>query len=160
MDFPGNSLVSRGGSRAISPVLARVLPAAGIFVARLPGNNVHPDDRKHIRDRLNISVATGTDFHERYRDIALKDRPRRLAAFGKPALDPRHAVSHLMGVFINLTGQTKAAEALELGDKRFDAVTESTPDIAWSADSGGWHEFTGMAPDEIGPKTWTCRCPP
>ena len=125
--------------------------------------NVHPDDRKRIRDGLNASIATGMVFHEKYQDIAPIGVPRWLVAFGKPVLDQRNAVSHLLGVFINLTEQTKAAEALELSDKRFNIVAESIPDIVWSTDAEGrhdyfnrrWYEFTGIALEDIGLETWT-----
>ena len=125
--------------------------------------NIHPDDRKRVRDELNLAIATGTDFHCKYRDVAQRGGMRWLAAFGKPAFDQRNAVSHMIGVFIDLTEQEKAAAALELSDKRFDIVSESIPDIVWSSDADGrhdyfnrrWCEFTGVPPDAIEPETWT-----
>lgn len=124
--------------------------------------SIHPDDRKRVRDKLYASIATGTDFHSRYRGVTGADEPRRFAIFGKPVFDQRNAVSHLIGVFIDLTEQARAAEALELSDKRFDIVSESIPDIVWSTDGNGrhdyfnrrWSEFTGIAPEDIGPETW------
>ncbi len=124
--------------------------------------NLPPDDRKRVRDGLNLSIATGTDFHDQYEDLALEGEPRWFAAFGKPVFDQRNAVSHVIGVFINLTEQTKAAQALELSDRRFNIVAESIPDIVWSADATGrhdyfnrrWQEFTGIAPEDIEPETW------
>lgn len=129
--------------------------------------NIHPDDRERVRNTLNTAVVTGTDCHCRFQDVALADL-RWLAIFGKPVFDQRNAVSHLIGVFIDLTEQTKAAEALALSDKRFDIVAESVPDIVWSADAEGrhdyfnrrWHEFTGLAPDDIEPETWTALVHP
>lgn len=44
---------------------------------------------------------------------------RWLAALGKPVFDQHNAVSRVIGVFIDLTEQEKAAEALEFSDKRF-----------------------------------------
>ena len=124
--------------------------------------NVHPDDRKRVHDALNAAIATGTDFHCKYQNIAFRNEPRSFAAFGKPVFDPRNAVARVIGVVIDLTEQEKAAEALQLSDKRFDIVSESIPDIVWSADSAGrhdyfnrrWYEFTGMEPDRIEPETW------
>lgn len=131
-------------------------------------SNVHSDDRKRVRDGLNASIATGTDFHCKYQDLIFEGEPRWFAAFGKPVFDQRNAVSHLIGVFINLTGQMKAAEALELSDKRFDIVAESIPEIVWSTDAEGghdyfnrrWHEFTGIAPGDTEPDTWTALIHP
>lgn len=129
--------------------------------------NIHPDDRERVRNTLNTAVVTGTDCHCRFQDVALADL-RWLAIFGKPVFDQRNAVSHLIGVFIDLTEQTKAAEALALSDKRFDIVAESVPDIVWSADAEGrhdyfnrrWHEFTGLAPHDIEPETWAALVHP
>lgn len=124
--------------------------------------NLPPGDRERVRDALNASLATGEDFQCKYQDLAFKDEPRWFAAFGRPVFDQRNAVSHLIGVFLNLTEQTKAAEALALSDKRFNIVAESIPDIVWSADAEGrhdyfnrrWHEFTGVAPDDTRPESW------
>jgi len=123
---------------------------------------VHPDDRKRVRDELASSIATGADFHCKYRSEPCEGEALWLAALGKPVLDQRNGVSRLVGVFIDLTQQEKAADALELSDRRFNIVSESIPDIVWSADGDGrhdyfnrrWREFTGMDPDDIGPETW------
>jgi PAS domain S-box-containing protein len=131
-------------------------------------SNVHPDDRKRVRDGLSSSIVTGTDFHGTYQDLAFEGQPRWIAAFGKPVFDQGNAVSHVIGVFINLTEQMKAAEALELSDKRFNIVSESIPDIVWSTDAEGrhdyfnrrWHEFTGIDPNDIEPETWTALVHP
>ena len=129
--------------------------------------NIHPDDRERVRNTLNTAVATGTDCHCKFQDTALANL-RWLAIIGKPVFDQRNAVSHLIGVFIDLTEQAKAAEALELSDKRFNIVAESIPDIVWSSDAAGrhdyfnrrWHEFTGVAASDIGPETWTALIHP
>lgn len=123
--------------------------------------NIHPDDRERVRNTIATAVATGTDYHCKYRDVALPYM-RWLATFGKPVFDQRNTVSHLIGVFMDLTEQTKAAEALELSDKRFHIVAESIPDIVWSADAAGrhdyfnrrWHEFTGVAPGGAARESW------
>lgn len=125
--------------------------------------NLHPDDRKRVRDELNMSIATGADFHAKYLDEPCEGDMRRFAALGKPVFDQHDTVSHVIGVFIDLTEQEKAAEALELSDKRFNIVSESIPDIVWSTDAAGrhdyfnrrWREFTGIAPGDIRPETWT-----
>lgn len=124
--------------------------------------NVHPDDRKHVRDELDTAIAMGSDFYCRYKDVAYRDT-RWFAAFGKPVFDQHGTVSRLTGVFIDLTEQAKAAEALELSNKRFNIVSASVPDIVWSSSPDGrhdyfnrrWHEFTGIAPDDADPQTWT-----
>lgn len=54
------------------------------------------------------------------------------------------------------------AAALEQSNLRFDLLAESIPQIIWSADADGrhdyfngrWTEFTGIAPENIQPTTW------
>lgn len=123
---------------------------------------VHPGDLKRVRDEFNSSIATGADCRCKFRTAAVAGDVRWLAAFGKALFDQHGAVYCLIGVFINLTEQTRAAEALELSDKRFTIVSESIPDIVWSTDADGrhdyfncrWREFTGIALDDIEPETW------
>jgi len=126
-------------------------------------NMVHPEDRKHLRNTLNAAIATGTDFRCKYRTAAYgNDDVRFLVAFGKPVLDGNNLVSHLVGILIDLTEQERTAETLDLSDKRFNIVSESIPDIVWSTDGSGrhdyfncrWSEFTGIAPEDITPEIW------
>lgn len=121
-----------------------------------------PDDRKRVRDQLNASIATGADFYCKYHSEPCEGELLLLAALGKPVFDQHNAVSRVIGVFLDLTAQEKAAEALELSDRRFNIVSESIPEIVWSADAAGrhdyfnhrWHEFTGMTADDTGPESW------
>ncbi len=124
---------------------------------------LRPHDRKRVRDELNASIATGADFRCKYRSEPCEGDVRWLASLGKPVFDQGNAVSHLIGVFIDLTEQTRAVEDLALSDKRFNIVSESIPDIVWSTDADGrhdyfnrrWQEFTGIALEDIEPETWT-----
>lgn len=131
-------------------------------VEKVLANLIHPDDRKSVRDELDSSIAMGTNCHRKFRMVTPDGEVRWLAAFGKPVFDQRNSVSRLTGVCINLTEQAKAAEALALSDRRFNIVSESIPDIVWSTDGDGrhdyfnrrWREFTGIAPEDIEPETW------
>ena len=133
----------------------------GIFHDKL-ANLIHPDDRERVYDALNTAIATGTDYRCRYRIVTPGGEIRWLAAFGKPVRDKNGAASRLIGILIDVTEQTEAAEALEQSNTRFNIVSESIPQIVWSTDAKGrhdyfnrrWTEFTGIAPENIEPETW------
>ena len=146
---------------AIDPDSRLALPRREWSVERAL-DSVHPDDRKRVSDALKSSVATGAQLYCKYKGV-MDGRLRWFAAFGKPVFDQRKAVSHVIGVLIDLTDRMTAAEALEHSDMRFNIVSESIPDIVWSTDGNGrhdyfnrrWHEFTGIESGDTGPGTWT-----
>lgn len=121
---------------------------------------IHPDDRERVHDALGTAIATGTDYRCRCRIVTPGGAIRWLAAFGKP--DGRGAASRLIGILVDVTEQTEAAAALEQSNTRFNIVSESIPQIVWSSDAKGrhdyfncrWTEFTGIASKDIRPDTW------
>lgn len=125
-------------------------------------NLTHPDDRDRVLDALGTAIATGADYHCRYRALTPSGEMRWVAAFGKPIRDDKNVVTHLVGILIDVTEQAEAAEALQQSNTRFNIVSELIPEIVWSSDSTGrhdyfnmrWTEFTGVAPEDLTPETW------
>jgi PAS domain S-box-containing protein len=125
-------------------------------------NLTHPDDRERVLDALGTAMATGADYHCRYRALMPSGEMRWVAAFGKPLRDDKNVVTHLAGILIDVTEQAEAAEALQQSNMRFNIVSESIPQIVWSTDANGrhdyfnrrWNEFTGVAPADLTPQTW------
>jgi PAS domain S-box-containing protein len=123
---------------------------------------IHPEDRARVLGMLGAALASGTDYHCRCRILTPQGETRWLVVLGKQVRDSRGAASHLIGILIDVTVQTETAEALEQSNKRFNIVSESIPQIVWSADAHGrhdyfnrrWSVFTGIAPDDIRPETW------
>lgn len=136
-------------------------PETGIPLERL-SPLLHPDDRERVLDALGGAIATGSDYHCRYRIATPTGENRWFAAFGKVVRDGKGAASHLSGILIDITELTDAVETLEQSNKRFDIVSESIPQIVWSTDADGrhdyfncrWTEFTGISPEEITAETW------
>jgi PAS domain S-box-containing protein len=134
---------------------------SGIFHDNL-ANLIHPDDRERVYDALGTAIATDTDYQCRYRIVTPGGEIRWFAAFGKPVRDGKGAASRLIGILIDVTEQTEAAEVLEQSNMRFNIVSESIPQIVWSTDPKGrhdyfnyrWTEFTGIAQEDIRPETW------
>nr|WP_314074105.1 PAS domain-containing protein [uncultured Roseococcus sp.] len=123
---------------------------------------IHSDDRERVYGALGAAIATGSDYRCQYRVTTPAGEIRRFAAFGKPMRDKNGAASCLAGILIDITEQTEAVEALEQSNRRFNIVSESIPEIVWSTDAQGqhdyfncrWTEFTGIATEDILPETW------
>ncbi len=123
---------------------------------------VHPDDREKVLYCLKHAIATGSDYRCRYRAVTPQGDIRWFIVSGRPVRDERERVVQLAGIVIDVTEQTETAKALEQSNLRFDILTESIPQIVWSTDAKGrhdyfnrrWSEFTGIPPERIKPETW------
>jgi diguanylate cyclase (GGDEF)-like protein/PAS domain S-box-containing protein len=88
---------------------------------------------------------------------------RWVIASAKPALDEEGRVERLLGVIVDVTGQVETATALAESRFHFQTLTEALPQIVWSCDGEGrhdyfsarWSEFTGVSPEDITEDTWT-----
>jgi len=122
---------------------------------------VHPDDRESVRVALERSMETGADYHCRYRLLTAKGQRWFLDA-GRALRDKDGRVEKLTGIVVDLTEQVSIEEALYQSEARFRALVESIPQIVWSTDAGGrhdyfnsrWTEFTGLDPNAVAPDEW------
>ncbi|WP_082092520.1 PAS domain-containing protein [Devosia epidermidihirudinis] len=124
--------------------------------------SIYRDDRDLVQEALRTASATGSDYYCRYRMQTSSGDIRWFAAFGKLVRDKRNILSQLVGISIDVTEEAEAFEALEQSNRRFNIVSESIPQIVWSTDAKGrhdyfncrWTEFTGIAADSITADTW------
>lgn len=71
-------------------------------------------------------------------------------------------VSRFLGVVVDVTDQMEVAAALAESRFQFQTLTEALPQIVWSSDAEGrhdyfsarWSEFTGIEPKDIKEETW------
>ena len=123
---------------------------------------VHPDDRERVLGGLSSAIRTGSDYRCDYRAVTRDGETRWFVLTGRPRRDETGAIVQYAGIVIDVTERTEAAAALEQSNLRFDILAESIPQIVWSTDAEGrhdyfnrrWNEFTGIAPDRIEPTTW------
>lgn len=123
---------------------------------------VHPDDRQRVKDALRAAIKSGTPYRARYRVIMQDGSIRWSVTSGKPILDEDGQVARMLGVVIDVTDQMETATALEESRFHFQTLTETLPQIVWSSDAEGrhdyfskrWSEFTGIPPEEITEDTW------
>ncbi len=123
---------------------------------------LHPQDRSRVLQELRTAIETGSDYRCRYRAVTSGGDIRWLVASGRTFRDERDRVVQLAGIVIDITEQTETAAALEQSNLRFDILAESIPQIVWSTDAEGrhdyfnrrWTEFTGIPPEKNEPTTW------
>lgn len=123
---------------------------------------IHIEDRERVRVELDRAIRTGTTYRCRYRIVAHDDRLRWVIASAGPSYDDAGEVRRLLGVIVDVTDQMEAASALAESRFQFQTLTETLPQIVWSCDAEGrhdyfsrrWSEFTGIDPKDITEDTW------
>lgn len=135
--------------------------AAGLAVDRY-FDAIHPDDRARVRQTLEDAIAAKSAFRCRYRVTLADDALRWVVASAKPVLDEDEMLARLLGVVVDVTEQVETASALAETRFQFQTLTEAMPQIVWSCDAEGrhdyfserWSEFTGIAQEDITEETW------
>lgn len=123
---------------------------------------IHPGDRDYVSQSLATAVDSSEPYHCKYRVVAPSGEIRWAIASGKPTFDEEGRFERLLGVVVDITGQMETAAALADSRFRFETLTEALPQIVWSCDDKGhhdyfsrrWSEFTGIAQEEITEETW------
>lgn len=123
---------------------------------------IHPDDQPRARATLARAIKTSTSYRCKYRVVADAERTRWVITSAKPVLDESGKVSRLLGVVVDVTDQMETASALAESRFHFQTLTEALPQIVWSCDADGrhdyfsarWSEFTVIEPEDITEETW------
>lgn len=124
--------------------------------------SVHLDDRAIVRDALSEAARTGGNYQCRYRMITAEGETRWFFGAGRAVRGEGGAVAKLCGVVIDLTNQIAAEDALADSERRFHTLVETIPQIVWSTDPQGrhdyfnsrWSEFTGIDAGRVDGATW------
>ncbi len=123
---------------------------------------IHPDDRGRVSETLRMAIATRMPYRCRYRVKSSDEGARWVTTSGKPTFDESGKLQRLLGVVIDITDQMETASALAESRFQFQTLTETLPQIVWSCDAEGrhdyfsirWSEFTGISPEAITEETW------
>ncbi|MCL4069464.1 PAS domain-containing protein [Pseudomonas sp. GX19020] len=133
---------------------------SGILIETL-FENLHEQDRARVLAAVEEAVATGSRFYSRFRTITPDGALHWDVASGRPARDEAEAITSFAGILIDTTSQSEVAAALEASNLRFDTLVEAIPQIVWSTDPQGnhdffnqrWTDFTGIDHADITPST-------
>ena len=124
--------------------------------------SLHADDRARVIAAMQEAVTEGTDCRTQFRAVTRDGTVRWYVASGRPVHDACHRVVQLAGILLDVTEQAETAAALKQSNLRFDMLTEAIPQIVWSADADGnhdyfnrrWTEFTGIDHKVVAPEVW------
>jgi len=122
---------------------------------------IHPDDLDKVKSSLEQAITHNIPYRCRYRILSKKGLHWVIAS-AKPACDETGKVLRLLGVIVDVTDQMETASALAESRFRFQTLTEALPQIVWSCDGEGkhdyfsarWSEFTGVSHENISEETW------
>jgi PAS domain S-box-containing protein len=98
---------------------------------------VPADDARVLREERDGALRRGEPFRAQFR---LRDRHGRLRWFLTrcvPIRDPNNSITGWVGTSIDVDDEKRAAEALELSERRYRSVSEAFDFGMWSADSAG-----------------------
>jgi len=124
--------------------------------------NIHAEDRVRVLAAVDEAVASGQAFRQRFRTITKTGQLLWYVASGRPVRDDSQRVTGFAGIVVDVTGETEAVSALEQSNLRFATLVEAIPQIVWSTDRDGnhdyfnrrWTDFTGIVQEDIKPETW------
>ncbi|WP_437200981.1 sensor domain-containing diguanylate cyclase [Planctomicrobium sp. SH664] len=123
---------------------------------------IHIDDRPRVAQALHEAIQNNTPYRCRYRIMSEDGDPRWVITSGRPCYDEKGQLTRLLGVIVDITDQMEVALALQQSRFEYETLTETLPQIVWSCDAQGkhdyfsrrWSEFTGIQPEQITEETW------
>lgn len=121
----------------------------GAFTDRIDGT-----DRDRVITEIDIAIKMRADFRSQYQVTDSTGKARSVLASGRIVEDAAGTPVRFPGVAVEVTAQVEANAALAESEARFRALAETVPQIIWSSDSDGnhdyfssrWYEFTGQDP--------------
>ena len=149
------------GSLAAQYGVAEAEGRGGLPVETLAGS-IDPQDRDAVLAALDAAVASGQPLHRRFRAATGQGETRWYVTSGRPVRGEHDAIAAVAGIVVDVTAEAEAAAALHHSNLRFETLVEAIPQIVWSTDAQGrhdyfnsrWCEFTGIGADRITPDLW------
>jgi len=125
---------------------------------------VHPEDREMAAKSFWEGVRSGQGFAFETRSLRAKDRSYRWHLQQAVVLrDAEGKVLKFVGTTTDIDDQKRAQEELRAGEGKLRRVIDAIPTLAWcNLPDGpneflnkGWHEYTGLSPEESHGWGWT-----
>jgi PAS domain S-box-containing protein len=112
------------------------------------------DDRDRVIREIDAAIKTGADFRSQYRVSDSTGKMHSVLASGRVINDAAGKPVRFPGVAVEVTAQVEANAALIASEARFRTLADTIPQIIWSSDGDGrhdyfssrWNEFTGLNP--------------
>ncbi len=117
-------------------------------------DRIGSDDRDRVIQEIDNAIRTRTDFRSQYQVTDSTGKARSVLASGRVVEDASGTPIRFPGVAVEVTAQVEANAALAESEARFRTLAETVPQIIWSSDGDGqhdyfssrWYEFTGQDP--------------
>ncbi|WP_165190540.1 PAS domain-containing protein [Caulobacter soli] len=106
---------------------------------------VHPDDRALIRQRIREAVKTGPYYEVEYRLPNHPDGERWIHGRGQVVRDADGRALRILGVNFEVTQRRRAEESLRESEARFRALADSAPALMWISGEDGVRIFVNAA---------------
>ncbi len=124
---------------------------------------IHADDRDRVMLELERARRSAREFRSRHRVLDEGERVRWVAASGRPVARPGGASETFAGVVVDITDEVETEAALAESRFRFETLAETLPQIVWSCDGDGlhdyfskrWYDFTGYPEGSVDHEAWT-----
>ncbi len=136
--------------------LSRIIPTGEWWK-----NHIHPDDRKHVLDRLRQALELGQDtWTDEYRFRCGDGSYVYVLDRGTVVRDESGKPIRMVGAMLDLTEIKRGQEALRLSEERFRLAARATNDVIWDWDLASdhieWNESIttvfGYSPESV-PRT-------
>jgi PAS domain S-box-containing protein len=119
-------------------------------------NAVHPEDAQPTIDAWLEAVRTKQPFRFEHRVRERSGQWRSFSIHAIPVLEPSGAVREWVGVHTDVTEQRQFESQLRERERRFAALANSIPQLAWTNRADGtqeffnrqWYQYTGLTPTE------------
>jgi len=126
-------------------------------------DKIHPEDRRRTQSLFEKSETEKTSYEADYRVVLPDGSIRYQHSVGRPVLNGSGELVEFIGTAVDVTEQVQARAALqkafdeiEKSEAKLRQVVDAIPTLAWcNLPDGpneflnkGWHEYTGLSPEE------------
>jgi PAS domain S-box-containing protein len=131
--------------------------------------NVPAEDLSELSERRNEALRRGEPLRAEFRLRDRHGRPRWFMTRCVPIRDAKGSITGWVGTSIDIDDEKRAAEALELSERRYRSVSEAFDFGMWSADNAGrltyisprFLDFLGVMQEQAEAQFWSAiEAPP
>ncbi len=122
----------------------------------------HPDDVPPMMEAYSRAIAAHQPYQFEIRQRAKDGTYHHILWKGIPRIGAGGAFEGMLGVGIDVTESRLALEALKSSEQQLQQLSDFVPQIVWSTDSDGrhdffnkqWYQFTGISSEETKAAGW------
>jgi PAS domain S-box-containing protein len=123
---------------------------------------LHPEDRAGVDEAVRKSLAEHSEYDIECRTVWPDGTEHWIASRGLGYYDADGRAIRMEGIALDVTERRATQEALRESEKRFQAMANGIPQLAWMADADGhifwynqrWYEYTGTTFEQMEGWAW------